>query len=127
MLVENAEYSEKAPSGKLLNGGVFRYCRFASFNEGGHVDATFLRCGFEGVDWYWTLFNCCVFVGCTFTQCKFRGVSFPDCIFVECRFDNCQFLEDNLKGTCSAEGARVYASTATNCVGEEVLFVKGAL
>lgn len=126
MLVENTEYAGKAPSGKLLNGGVFRYCCFTSFSEGGHVDAAFLRCTFEDVDWYWTLFNCCLFVGCTFTRCKFRGVSFPDCIFVECQFASCQFLEDNLKGNCRAEGARVYASTASDCVGEDVLFVRGA-
>src|ERR1051326_976880 len=87
MLVENAEYLDANSASLHLNGGVFRYCEFSSYSvEGGHIDAVFIGCSFTHLDWYWGLFNCCLFVECTFQGCTFRGTSFPDCRFVECKF-----------------------------------------
>src|ERR1700733_7779264 len=122
MLIVGTEYPNRPPSGSLRDGSVFSLCRFGSFRDEGNVAAAFLNCLFEGVEWHWTLFNGCVFFGCIFDNCAFRSVNFFGCAFVECRFTGCRFLDDSLKGKCSAEGVRVYASTAIDCIGEEVLF-----
>ena len=124
MLIEHAKYGDVAAATEVLDGdNVFRYCEFSNFSvEGGHVDGAFVGCTFAGLDWYWGLFNCCLFVQARFTKCIFRGASFPDCRFVDCEFVECQFLEDNLGKVCSAKGARVYGSTARRCEGAEFLF-----
>ena len=124
MLIERAEYRDGATLAALLDGdNVFRYCDFSEFSiEGAHVDGAFLGCTFAGLDWYWGLFNCCLFVQARFSSCVFRGTSFPDCRFIDCEFVDCQFLEDNLGGSCKAEGARVFGSTVKGCKGAEFLF-----
>ena len=128
MLIEHTEYRDSAPAVKALDGNsVFRYCAFQGFSvEGGHVDGLFYGCTFEGLEWYWGLFNGCVFVQSKFKSCTFRGTAFPDCRFVECEFIECRFLGDNLGGGCSAEGAAAYDSKATHCEGAEFLFTRAA-
>ena len=124
MLIEHASYADARAASKALDGdNVFRYCEFLGYRiEGGHVDGAFISCTFQGFDWYWGIFNCCIFVECTFSKCVFRGTSFPDCRFVDCEFLECQFLEDNLGRSCRAEGARVYGGKAEGCKGADFLF-----
>ena len=126
MLFEHAEYKDPGSATKVLNDdNVFRYCEFSGFSiDGGHVDGTFIGCTISALDWYWGLFNCCVFVRTRFAKCVFRGAAFPDCRFIDCEFVECQFLDDNLGKGCSADGARVYGSIAKECKGEEFLFAK---
>lgn len=129
MLIERAVYEDIAAiTGELDADNVFRYCEFLrSSIEGGHVDGAFIGCTFEGLEWYWGLFNSCLFVGSQFTKCIFRGTSFPDCRFVDCEFVDCEFLENDLGKGCTAEGARVYGSTAKRCKGAEFLFANVAV
>jgi len=127
VLIESVEYDDRRAVSNVLEESVFRYCEFSKFSyEGGHIDAVFLSCTFRDIEWYWGLFNACVFVGTRFVGCTFRGTSFPDCRFVECEFVECRFVADNLARECSAEGARVYGSSATSCTGAEFLFGDGA-
>ena len=123
MLYEHAEFGDRDSITKVLDDDhVFRYCEFSSASiEGRHIDGTFIGCTFSDIDWYWGLFNCCVFVRTGFAKCVFRGSSFPDCRFIDCEFVACQFLEDNLGTGCSADGARVYGSIAKECEGEALL------
>jgi uncharacterized protein YjbI with pentapeptide repeats len=130
MLIERTEYREQASIVTLFDQeNVFRYCEFSGFSiDGGHVDGMFVGCTFRDLDWYWGLFNGCVFVNSKFAKCIFRGTAFPDCRFVDCEFIDCQFLEDNLGGKgCTADGARVYGSTAKGCKGAEFLFASVAV
>jgi len=129
MLIEHSKYEDAPAVAKDADGdNVFRYCEFLRFSiEGGHVDGAFIGCTFEGLDWYWGLFNCCLFVRARFTKCIFRGTSFSDCRFVDCEFLDCQFLEDNLGKGCTAEGPRVYGSTVKRCKGAEFLIANVAV
>jgi len=124
VLIERTEYREQAAVAEVLDGDhVFRYCGFSGFAfEGGHIDGVFIGCTFTDLNWYWGIFNSCVFVRATFAKCVFRGTSFPDCRFVDCEFFACQFLEDDLGQCCTAEGARVCGSSADGCIGAEFLF-----
>ena len=130
MLIERAEYREQASTAQVLDDdNIFRYCEFSGFSvEGGHVDGVFLSCTFSDIDWYWGLFNGCVFVNCKFGKCVFRGTAFPDCLFVDCEFIDCQFLGDNLSGKgCTAEGAHAYGTTVKGSKGAEFLFASVAV
>lgn len=125
MLIERSEFRDQTAVAKVIDAdNIFRYCEFAGFSyDGGHVDGVFIGCTFAGLDWYWGLFNNCLFSQTRFTKCIFRGTSFPDCCFVDCDFIECQFLGDNLSGRgCAAEGARVYGGSAKACKGAEFLF-----
>ena len=123
MLIEDISYSEPRVVEQICEGNVFRHCEFSNFViEGGHIDGVFLNCNFTNVDWYWGIFNGCVFVEVHFVRCTFRGTSFPGCKFVDCNFLDCYFVDDNLKRGCSAEGARVYGGSAKGCTGAALLF-----
>jgi uncharacterized protein YjbI with pentapeptide repeats len=122
MLIENTNYNNQQTLSKVIEDNVFKYCNFSQFAyDGGHIDAVFLGCVFNDIDWYWGLFNGCIFVQTKFEKCVFRGASFPDCKFVECEFIECQFIKDNLGGNCRGEGAKVYGSSAKACIGIEFL------
>jgi uncharacterized protein YjbI with pentapeptide repeats len=128
VLIEHAEYREQRTVANVLEDNIFRYCTFSGFSfEGGHIDGVFLGCTFCELDWYWGLFNCCVFVETHFTKCIFRGTSFSNCKFVDCEFVDCQFLPDNLGQACSADGSRMYGGTTKNCEGEALLLNAVAL
>ena len=101
-----------------LDSSFLKFCSFENLSiEGGHVDSDFRSCSFTGVDWYWGLFNICVFVECQFMNCIFRGSGFPDCKFVECSFSKCQFVKDNLDGDCDFEGAIAYGCSIEDTIG----------
>lgn len=99
----------------------FKYCTFADIStEGGHVTSDFANCEFEGIDWYWGMFNIVNFVGCKFVNCVFMGTSFPDCKFIECEFNSCHFIKDNLGGDCDFDGSMAYNCKVLNTVGLDV-------
>ena len=99
----------------------YKYCYFQTFSiEGEHVDSDFIDCTFNGIEWYWGIFNIVNFINCKFSNCVFRGTAFPDCRFVECSLTNCQFVKDNLNGDCSFENAKAYECKVSNCVGFNV-------
>jgi len=127
VIVENIEYIDAKSASKHLSEGVFRYCTFSGFAiEGQHIDAVFIGCTFQGLDWYWGLFNSCLFVGCKFHDSVSRGTLFPDAKFVECEFSHCQFVKDNLNGDCTAERAKWYGCTVQECQGIDALMLHSA-
>jgi hypothetical protein len=128
MLIDSTRYTDEAAIADALKDNVFRYCTLTGFAiDGCHIDSYFLECEFTALDWYGGLFNCAVFIRGNFRDCQFRGATFADCLFVECEFINCRFLNNNMGSPCSAAGTRVYASSATDGEGTEVLLNAVAL
>jgi uncharacterized protein YjbI with pentapeptide repeats len=118
MLIEHAEYGNEQSLLGHLEGTVLRYCAFKSFSvDGKNVDAVLLNCKLDGVDWYWGLFNSCLFVDTQFERCVFRGTNFADCRFLNCEFVDCKFEEDNLGAQCSFAGSQWFGGTAVRCTG----------
>ena len=127
MLADSIEYSSSKEAAKVLNDGVARYCTFSSYvHEGAHVDALCLGCTFSDIEWYWGHFNCANLIECRFIRCTFRGTAFADTRFIECSFDSCKFLLDNLGGSCTNDGSKIYGGTVSECSGGEFLFGNGA-
>ena len=118
MLINREILSSPDQLADRLEDSVFRYCVFSELSyESGHIDASFLSCEFTRVEWYWGLFNVCVFVGCKFNNCIFSGTSFSDCKFVGCTFVDCRFTLDNMGSDCTFDGTVFYGCTQTNVVG----------
>jgi uncharacterized protein YjbI with pentapeptide repeats len=118
MLIERKEYSDSSSLLMRLEDSIFKYCSFKNISvDGKSIDAIFLCCEMSGVDWYWGLFNGCLFVDTQFENCVFRGSNFADCRFLNCQFVNCQFEEDNFGSLCSFEGSKWFECTASGCVG----------
>ena len=123
MIADSIDYSSASEAAKVFDGGVARYCTFSSYlHEGAHIDAIFLGCTFTDVEWYWGLFNCANLIECRFVRCTFRGTSFAGSKFVECTFDGCKFVPDNLGGSCTNDGSKIYGGTVSDCSGGEFLF-----
>lgn len=117
MLIERAQYSHSLPA-EELDGSIFRYCTFTDMQlDGLNTDAVFLSCQLIGLDWYWALFNACLFVDTKFEQCTFRGASFLDCRFVDCEFIDCRFEADNFKSACSFDGSAWFRGKMVGCTG----------
>ena len=54
MLIERMEYSDEPSLVADLDGSIFRYCLFKHIAvEGKSVDAVFLSCELNDLDWYW--------------------------------------------------------------------------
>jgi len=124
---ENIEYLDAKSASKYLDGGVFRYCTFSTFEIAGqHICAVFIGCTFQDLDWYWGLFNSCLFVESEFHSSVFRGTLFPNTKFVDCEFAYCRFVKDNLNGDCSAEQAKWYGCTFQECEGIDALIQSSA-
>ena len=118
MLYDREAFNDPTQLLGRLEESVFRYAVFSGMSfEGGHIDAAFLSCEFTNVEWYWGLFNICVFVGCRFNGCLFQGTNFAGCRFVDCVFEDCRFVKDNLDSECSFENTQWYGSTQRNCEG----------
>jgi len=118
VLVEHAEYHDEKSLADGLDGGIFKYCTFKDFSlDGKEVDAVFLSCEMSGLDWYWGLFNCCLFVDTKFANCVFRGTNFADSRFLNCEFINCRFEDDNMHAPCRFEGVQWFGGTAVHCKG----------
>ena len=114
MLIERMEYSDEPSLVADLDGSIFRYCLFKDIAvEGKSVDAVFLSCELNDLDWYWGLFNACLFVDTQLRNCVFRGTNFADCRFLNCKFINCRFEDDNLGSACSFEGTCWFESEVT--------------
>lgn len=91
---------------------IFKFCEFKDFEFSAvHIDADFIQCSFEGLDWYGGLFNICNFIECRFENCVFRGSTFADCKFVQCSFKNCRFEEDNMGSPCTFDRSKFYDCT----------------
>ncbi len=100
------------------NGSVFKFCTLNKFSvDGQEIDATFLFCEAIGLNWYWGLFNGCVFVDTKFKDCVFQGSNFADCRFLNCEFTNCRFELDNLGSPCSFTGSKWFECNAIGCKG----------
>lgn len=111
-------FTDSADLEGRLEDSLFRYSSLSRFSlDGGHVTSTFLSTAFDKVDWYWGLFNVCLFVDCRFSECTFRGTSFPGCRFVDCVFADCRFGPDNLGGECLFGGAKWYGCLQSGCEG----------
>jgi hypothetical protein len=102
MLVESQEFDPKSgPPEQWDRDTVFLYCTFTDLSiEGPGMDGAAIRCTFENVEWYWSLFNTALFSNAKFVRCTFRGVSFRTCEFMSCKFEQCTFALDNLGGSC---------------------------
>lgn len=119
MLIESTEYNSASPRPNVDHGAVFKYCSFSDLTDGfqASVEADFLSCTFNGVEFYWSLFNSILVYDCTFENCSFRGASFADSRFVDCKFINCQFTPGNIGGDCSFDSSKWYGCTQLNCIG----------
>jgi uncharacterized protein YjbI with pentapeptide repeats len=118
MLLEHAEFHDAKSIINQQSEPVIRFSNFVDFSvEGGEVAGTFLNCGFSNIDWYWGIFNICLFVECRFEGCTFHGTAFPNCRFVDCEFIRCKFVKDNLDADCSFENCKWYGSSQNNCEG----------
>ncbi|WP_417071337.1 pentapeptide repeat-containing protein [Niveibacterium terrae] len=118
MLIERAEYGDEQSLLANLEGSIFRYCAFKNITlDGGSVDAVFLSCELGDLDWYWGVFNCCLFVDTRFEDCVFCGANFVDCRFLNCEFINCRFEENNLGSLCGFEGSQWFSGNAVGCTG----------
>ncbi|WP_374335676.1 pentapeptide repeat-containing protein [Leeia sp.] len=107
VIIEGVDYPDARDLPDLGMGHVFRYCNFKDMElETGPVDASFIGCVFQDLDWYWGLFNCCILVDVSFERCTFRGTNFADCRFLNCTFTNCRFVHDNLDSPCHFEGSQ---------------------
>jgi uncharacterized protein YjbI with pentapeptide repeats len=101
-----------------LEDSLFRYSGLTEFSiEGGHVTSVFLTATFERLDWYWGLFNLCLFADCRFEGCTFRGTAFAGSRFVDCAFVDCRFVRDNLGGECRFDEVKWYGCAQTGCEG----------
>jgi len=116
--VISIEDFDDASADLSVDGTVFRYCDFTGLmRSGGAIDATFVGGSFKECDFYWTLFNICLFVDMRFERCVFRGVSFPGCRFLNCRFIDCSFVADSFGGHCSFDETKWYDTEFQGCVG----------
>ena len=97
---------------------MFQDCGFECLTiDGLDVDAVFMRCALNRVDWYWGLFNGCLFVDTRFENCKFHGSHFLGCRFLNCVFENCEFGPDNMMKLCDFDDSEWYGCVAINTVG----------
>lgn len=111
-------FSNPADLATRLEDSIFRYSALTNFSiEGGHATAIFSSTTFDRLDWYWGLFNACLFADCRFENCTFRGTAFPDSRFVDCSFFRCRFVRDNLDGECVFENTKWYGCTQSDCEG----------
>jgi len=118
MLIERTEYSDEPSLSVNLKDSIFRYCVFKNIMmEGKSVDAIFLSCKLDSLNWYWGIFNCCLFVDVRFENCVFHGSNFADCRFLNCEFIDCCFDEDNVGSPCSFEGTQWFGGNAVGCTG----------
>ncbi len=118
MLIEQIEYRDEQSLLNQLEGSVLKSCVFKGFSvDGKNADAIFIFCELDGLDWYWGLFNNCLFVDTQFKNCVFRGSTFADCRFLNCEFTDCQFIEDNLNKPCTFEGSQWFGGKALRCIG----------
>jgi uncharacterized protein YjbI with pentapeptide repeats len=118
MPIEYVEFSDESSLSKMLEGSVLRYCTLKNFSlDGKNVDSVFLSCSLEDLNWYWGLFNCCLFVDTKFIDCVFRGSNFADCRFLNCEFSDCRFDEDNFHSPCSFDGTQWFGGKAARCKG----------
>jgi len=118
MLIEGEEYRSELSLSANLEGAIFKYCSFKDIAlDGKSVDAIFLSCELEKLNWYWGLFNCCLFVDTKFVNCIFQGTNFADCRFLNCEFVNCKFEKDNLHSSCSFERCQWFGGAAIESKG----------
>jgi uncharacterized protein YjbI with pentapeptide repeats len=120
-LIEYAEYNNELLDN--LENSIFRYCSFNKIQlDGGSVDAIFIACQLNELDWYWTFFNSCLFVDIHFTQCIFSGANFSECHFFNCNFINCIFQENNIGTPCYFKNSIWFNNTNTNSIGLPITF-----
>jgi len=102
MLIHHEDYEKEMPDEMYhLDGAIFRYCSFKNMIlEGGGIDAIIISCEFNNLDWYWGIFNGCLFIDTIFNNCTFRGVGFPGCRFLNCKLNCCKFKPDNFGQEC---------------------------
>lgn len=118
MLIERISYSEETSLSESLDGVIFRHCSFSGMAvDGKSVDAVFLSCELINMDWYWGLFNGCLFVDTRFVSCVFKGSNFADCRFVNCEFIDCRFDDDNFRAPCLFDGTQWFGGSAVGCKG----------
>jgi uncharacterized protein YjbI with pentapeptide repeats len=122
MLIDDEKFHDGRSIVNQSSEPVCRYSSFSDFSvEGGEIAGAFLNCEFSNIDWYWGIFNICVFVACRFEGCTFRGTSFPDCRFVDCEFTRCEFVQDNLGADCKFENSKWYGCSQNECEGLKAL------
>jgi len=118
MLIENRQYEDEKTLSKDLEGTVLRYCSIKDISiDGGNVDATFIGCEFQNLDWYWGLFNTSLFADVTFKNCIFRGTAFSGCRFIDCSFVGCRFMKDNLDSPCTFDDSKWFDCKVEHCEG----------
>ena len=118
MLIENMICNDELDLSNKTEGTIFRYCKFEDFKiDGKSFDAVFLLCELINLDWYWGLFNGCIFIDTRFESCEFHGTNFADCRFLNCEFEDCQFLQDNLQSGCSFTGSLWFGCKEVSCIG----------
>lgn len=118
MLIERMEYLDDAVSWVSHENSIFRYCSFTSaLIDGKSLDAVFLACELEDLDWYWGFFGSCLFVDTTFSRCVFRGADFSNCRFLNCDFYSCQFVTDGLGAPCLFDNATWVDCSTKDCIG----------
>lgn len=126
-LNENIEFDSPRAIGKALRANdAHRFCVFAHANLDGSCEGEYQNCTFAQLEWYWSLFNCAVFVGCKFDACTFLGTTFASCCFVECTFNNCKFAANNLGGPCVAPESRFYGCTWADCLGWDDILINAS-
>lgn len=118
MLIEYELYNKKHHISGMNDNNILRYCEFDGSNlEGTIFDSTFLNCTLRNLDWYWVMFNSCLFVDTLFEASIFRGAGFYHCRFVNCRIIGCDFINDNLNGACRFESSHWFNCTIQNSQG----------
>lgn len=118
ILIERVSYHDEASAKAVLRGSIFQYCTFDKITlDGGESDSLFVSCELNDLDWYWGLFNGCIFVDTCFKNCTFRGSNFADCRFLDCEFLNCKFEKDNMDSPCSFKGSKQIDGKVISCTG----------
>ena len=102
MFLESERFDSNQKIPENWREGVLRFCEVVGFHfDGQGPEGVFIGSTFEKCSWYWSLFNCAIFVGVTFRGCEFSGVTFASCKFVECIFEDCKFTDDAFGKPCS--------------------------
>jgi uncharacterized protein YjbI with pentapeptide repeats len=125
MLFESIVFDADEPLPELGEDHVFRYCTFLPRQNLSLsvIYGVFLGCTFQGLDFYWAIFNNALVANSTFDGCTFGGASFHSSQFIECSLKNCAFEADAFGKQCDLQESRWYSCLQQRCTGIDAALI----
>jgi hypothetical protein len=119
MLIESIIFEAEEAFPDLGENHVFRYCTFLPRQNLplAVIDGIFIGCTFQGLDFYWTIFNNTLVADSRFDGCTFGGARFHSSRFIECSLEKCAFKNDAFGKECDFQESRWYACTQDRSTG----------